>query len=158
MMIVNIYTHQTIRSPSKKKGAFAYVLETEIKGKTATLSDIGLIESASVNKAELTILLKALKRLCSECDLTIYTESLYVMSGIETNLDSWEKNGWKTAKGEEIANIEEWQQINEYRKKYNMQVFYCGKPKECIRTVTHSYQEWMERETKKKELENDKNR
>lgn len=158
--IVNIYTYQTIRGPNIKKGAYAYILESEIKGKTGTAKDIGIIEPMSANKAELTTLLKALKRLCSECDLHIFTESMYIITGIEINLDKWEQNGWKTSKGEEIANISEWQQINEYRKKHKMSVAYCGKTKECINTVSHEYQEWMKWETNKKLKENtdDKNK
>ena len=118
-MVVNIYTYQTIRGPNVKKGAYAYILETEIKGKTATLTDIGIIEPMSANKAELTILLKALKRLRGECDLHIFTESLYIMSGIETNLDKWEQNGKSPGlKGKRMLSGYIYSNMNIQKKKY----------------------------------------
>ena len=36
MVTVNIYIYHTIRGPGKKKGAYAYVLETEIDKKIPT--------------------------------------------------------------------------------------------------------------------------
>lgn len=140
-MIVNIYLYQTIKGPGKKKGAYSYILETKINGKEVTLSDVGLLEPMSEEKAQLTILLKALKRLRTECDLNIIGVSIPIKAGIEKRIDKWANAEWKNAKGKEIANKEEWQQFQEFKTKYNITV---------SDQEEHQYRNWMESETKKK--------
>lgn len=139
-MTVNIYIYQTINSPRKKAGAYTYVLETEIDGKPFTLTDTGKLEPMSENKAELTVLLKALKRLRKECDVTLYGVSESVKTGIEKWVDKWLKADWKNAKGKEIANITEWQQLLQFKNKYEISV---------SDQEEHTYKQWMIAETKK---------
>ena len=144
MMQVNIYTYQTIKGPGTKAGTCTYILETEVKGKVATLTKTESLETMSENKAELTAILKALKRLRKECEVTIFGESNYIKQGAERWLDGWVAAGWKNAKGKEVANKEEWQQFHEFRTKYNITI---SSP------VQHSYSNWIKGETDKKEKE-----
>ena len=44
MMQVNIYTYQTIKGPGTKAGTCTYILETEVKGKVATLTKTESLE------------------------------------------------------------------------------------------------------------------
>ena len=140
-MNVNIYIYQTIRGPGTKKGAYAYILETEIKGKTVTLSDVNILEPMSENKAELVTLLKALKRLRTECDLNIIGAGNPIKTGIETWIDKWIHSDWKNAKGKEVANMTEWQQLATYKDKYNITV---------SDQEEHQYKNWMKSEAEKK--------
>ena len=93
MMQVNIYTYQTIKGPGTKAGTCTYILETEVKGKLVTLTKSESLEPMSENKAELTVMLKALKRLRKECEVTIYGESNYIKQGAESWLDRWQQGG-----------------------------------------------------------------
>lgn len=143
-MVVNIYTSQTIRGPGKKSGAYCYILETFVKEKPVTITDKGILEPMSENKAELTILLKAFKRLRKDCEVCIYTDSQHIKTGINDWLEKWKQSNWRNAKGKEIANIQEWQQIYAYSEKYNIVM---------VNTETHSYRQWMKAEMEKKHEE-----
>lgn len=140
-MTVNIYIYQTIRGPGKKEGSYTYILETIINNKPATLTVTDTLEAMSENKAELTILLKALKRLRKECDLIIYGASNYLAAGLAEWLGEWEQSGWKNKKGKDIANMEEWKEVREYTKQYRI----------TTSNEKHSYSQWIEEETLKKE-------
>lgn len=140
-MTVNIYMYQTIKGPGKKEGSFTYILETIINGKSATLTLTDTLEAMSENKAELTILLKALKRLRKECDVVIYGASNYIISGINEWLEEWEQSSWKNKKGKDIANMEEWKEVRAFMKEYKITTS-CDK---------NSYSQWIEEETMKKE-------
>lgn len=144
-MLVNIYIYQTIRGPGKKAGAYTYILETEINNKTATLTDTGLLEPMTENKAELKTLLKALKRLRGESDLVIFTESQYIKIAIDEWIDKWIHDNWKNAKGKEIANIEEWQQVKAYKDKHKMQIVHCKDM-----GYSNTYKKWMIAEADKR--------
>lgn len=141
-MIVSIYIYQTIKGPGTKNGAYTYILETEINGEIKTLTDSGTLEAMSENKAELTVLLKAMKRLRKECTVQVIGLNNYVRAGIIMWLDSWLEADWKNAKGKEISNKEEWQQIKQFRDRYKMVIF---------SEQDHSYRNWMKAEAEKVE-------
>lgn len=66
------------------------------------------------NRMELTAVIEALKALKTRCNITLYTDSKYVMNGITEWLENWKKNGWKTSnKKGEVKNIELWQALDE---------------------------------------------
>ena len=142
--MVNIYIYQTIKGPGTKAGSFTYILETEINGKTATLTKTDTLEPMTENKAELTVLLKALKRLRTKCSVQVIGSSDYVRQGAEKWLKDWVRQDFKTAKGKEVANKEEWQQLLTYQEAYDI-VF--------AREKHHSYSNWMKEETERKERE-----
>ena len=73
------------------------------------------------NRMELTAVIEALKALKTECNITLYTDSKYVMNGINEWLENWKKNGWKTSnKKNEVKNIDLWQQLDELIKKHEI--------------------------------------
>lgn len=144
MMLVKIYVYQTIKGPGTKSGSYTYILETEIKGKTATLSKTDILEPMTENKAELTILLEALKRLRASCDVEIIGTSEYVKQGFENWIDGWIESDWKNARGKDVANKEQWQQLAEYMKNYSIAI---------STEKDHAYSQWMQKETDKKETE-----
>ena len=66
------------------------------------------------NRMELTAVIEALKALKTTCNITLYTDSKYVMNGITEWLDNWKKNGWKTSnKKGEVKNIDLWKALDE---------------------------------------------
>lgn len=65
------------------------------------------------NRMELTAVIEALKALKAPCDITLYTDSKYVMDGINQWLPKWKANGWKTAnKKSAVKNIDLWQELD----------------------------------------------
>ena len=50
-------------------------------------------------------------------DITIYSDSTYVVNGMNSWMYSWEKKGWKK-KGGEIKNLDLWKELFAMRKQY----------------------------------------
>lgn len=74
------------------------------------------------NRMELTAVIEALKALKFSCDITLYTDSRYVMDGINLWLPNWKKNGWKTAnKKGAVKNIDLWQELDALVAKHQIQ-------------------------------------
>ncbi len=139
---VKIYTYTNIKGPGKRSGAFTYLLETETSKGLATLNKTEFLESATENRAELTALIKALQRLTKPCILTIHTDSPYVAAGYTQNrIKNWIKTGWTNAKGEPVANKEEWQKIAELLGRHMVSF---------VVREWHSYKAWLVAETEKK--------
>lgn len=66
------------------------------------------------NRMELTAVIEALKALKTVCNITIYTDSKYVMSGITEWMPNWKRNNWKTAnKKGNVKNVDLWLQLDE---------------------------------------------
>ncbi len=73
------------------------------------------------NRMELTAVIEALKALKTSCNVTLYTDSKYVMDGITEWLSEWKKNGWKTkSKKNEVKNIDLWQMLDELKSKHEI--------------------------------------
>lgn len=73
------------------------------------------------NRMELTAVIEALKALKTTCNITIYTDSKYVMSGITEWLENWKKNSWKTSnKKNDVKNIDLWQQLDKLIKQHEI--------------------------------------
>ncbi len=49
------------------------------------------------NRMEMTAAIKALEALKKSSDVTLYTDSRYVMDGLQSWLPRWKANGWKTS-------------------------------------------------------------
>ena len=62
------------------------------------------------NVMEMTAVVKALEK-CIELGhdtVTVYTDSNYVKMGLLEWSKNWERNGWKTSKGEPVKNKDLW--------------------------------------------------
>lgn len=73
------------------------------------------------NRMELTAVIMALSALNKSCNISLYTDSQYVMKGITEWLDNWKKNGWKTSnKKQAVKNVDLWQQLDELVQKHEI--------------------------------------
>lgn len=62
------------------------------------------------NRMEMTAVISALQALKCPCNITLYTDSRYVLDGVTKWLPNWKKNNWKTAnKKSEVKNMDLWQ-------------------------------------------------
>ncbi|WP_288356398.1 ribonuclease HI [uncultured Cycloclasticus sp.] len=64
------------------------------------------------NRMELTAVIEALKVLKEPSDLTINSDSKYVLSGINEWMPNWKKRNWKTAGRKPVKNVDLWQQLD----------------------------------------------
>ena len=66
------------------------------------------------NRMELQAVIEALKALKKPCQITLYTDSRYVMDGVTKWLLNWKLNNWKTTnKKSAVKNLELWQELDE---------------------------------------------
>ncbi len=73
------------------------------------------------NRMELTAVISALSALKEPCNITLYTDSRYVMDGIEKWIQNWKQNGWKTAnKKSAVKNVELWQKLDELQEQHQI--------------------------------------
>ena len=64
------------------------------------------------NKMELRAAIAALEILDRTSEITIITDSKYVMNGIQSWLAGWKKNNWKTASKKPVKNEELWKRLD----------------------------------------------
>jgi len=73
----------------------------------------GGAEQTTNNRMELTAVIEALKALKKTCDIILYTDSRYVMDGVQKWLPNWKVNNWRTTnKKSAVKNIELWQELD----------------------------------------------
>ena len=73
------------------------------------------------NRMELTAVIEALRALKRPCNISLYTDSKYVMSGITEWLENWKNNNWRTSnKKSDVKNIDLWQQLDELCSKHEI--------------------------------------
>jgi ribonuclease HI len=65
------------------------------------------------NRMELTATIKALNALRGRSTVVLYTDSKYVMDGINEWMPNWKKRGWKTAAKKPVKNKDLWQSLDE---------------------------------------------
>lgn len=141
---VNIYIYTTVKGPGTKSGTYTYLLECITEKGPATLTKQGTLENVTENQANLQVLIEALERMTKKCQLTVFTDSRYLQQGAETWINDWRQSGWMTARKKPVANREEWEKAADLlgRHETSFQV-----------EVNHSYRNWIQTETEKKEKE-----
>ena len=64
------------------------------------------------NRMEITAALEALKLLKEPCQVDLYTDSAYLCNALEKKwLETWSKNGWKTASKSSVENQDLWKEL-----------------------------------------------
>jgi ribonuclease HI len=65
------------------------------------------------NRMELMAVIQALEALKRPCNITIHTDSTYVMKGMTEWLAQWKKRNWLTAAKKPVKNVELWQRLEQ---------------------------------------------
>ena len=64
------------------------------------------------NRMELMAVIQGLKLLNQNCDVRVVTDSQYVMNAFAKGwLESWKKNGWRTAAKKPVKNQDLWEDL-----------------------------------------------
>ena len=93
-------------------GGWAYLIDT-LKGQ-------GGAKITTNNVMEMTAVVHALEK-CIELKYTsvcVFTDSNYVRMGLLEWSKNWERNGWKTSKGELVKNKELWIRMLDLKKQF----------------------------------------
>ena len=73
------------------------------------------------NQMEMQAVIEGLKALKEPCNITMYTDSKYVMDGITNWIHGWKQNDWKTANKKPVKNKELWQELDGLVSKHNIE-------------------------------------
>ena len=70
-------------------------------------------DNTTNNRMELTAVIEALKYFEDRQIITLITDSKYVKDGIQSWIQNWKKNGWKTAAKKPVKNKELWIELDQ---------------------------------------------
>lgn len=73
------------------------------------------------NRMELMAAIRALETLTRPCEVTLYTDSSYVMQGLTEWLPGWKARGWRTASKQPVKNQDLWQRLDEAAARHRIQ-------------------------------------
>lgn len=73
------------------------------------------------NEMELMAVIKGLKAIKEPCNITVYSDSAYVVNAfLEGWITNWQKNYWRNSVMQPVANKELWLQLIQLVKKHNV--------------------------------------
>ena len=111
MKIVRIYSDGAC-SGNPGPGGWGAIIQCDKPKAEKELS--GAEANTTNNRMEMLAIIEALGLLKEACDITIYTDSTYVADAFRKRwIDSWQKNGWRTAAKTPVKNEDLWRRMLE---------------------------------------------
>ena len=98
------------------KGGYAAIIKYGDKVKKIT----GCSHHTTNNRMELTAIIEALRTIKSPCHIHIFTDSNYVVRGMNEWVFKWKKNGWKNSSKKPVANRELWEELLRLSSNHNI--------------------------------------
>ncbi|MBR1818174.1 MAG: ribonuclease HI [Bacilli bacterium] len=126
--MLNIYTDGGFtNTQSKGIGSWAFIIiEAKDDGTEKKLiEDSKMVLDTTNNKMELTGAIEAFKAVdrlpdsVNKKNITLSSDSMYLINGMERWVEGWKQNGWKTKSGKDVRNQDLWLKLDEYKKKYS---------------------------------------
>ena len=78
-------------------------------------------EETTNNRMEMMAVIKGLEALNKSSDVTLYTDSKYVLQGATEWLEGWKAKNWKSANKKPVKNKELWEQIDSLIQRHNVE-------------------------------------
>lgn len=73
------------------------------------------------NKMEIMAVLKGLEMIKEPCNVTVYSDSAYVVNSVQMGwLYNWKKNNWIKSDKSKVKNIELWERLLDFMKVHNV--------------------------------------
>ena len=115
MKKVDIYTDGACRGNPGPGGWGVLLIYNDFKK-----SIYGGEHQTTNNRMEMQAIIEALSAIRSECDITLYTDSKYVMDGVNKWLPNWKERGWRTANKKPVKNQDLWQLLDQNISSHNI--------------------------------------
>lgn len=113
---VNIYTDGAC-SGNPGPGGWGCILEFGPHKKEMS----GYMAGTTNNRMELFAAISALGALKESCDVTLYSDSNYMVQAFNDHwIDGWQKRGWKTSSGGAVENQDMWFILLTLTRKHNV--------------------------------------
>lgn len=110
--VVDLHTDGSFKG-NPKVGGYSGVM---VSGQHV-MAFVGRDEKAKDNDhMELQAIVSGMKQVNTPARITITSDSKYVVNGVNSWINNWKRNGWKTSKGKDVANRELWEEVAELKK------------------------------------------
>ena len=112
---ITIYTDGACKGNPGEGGWGAFIEYNNEKVKL-----YGYEELTTNNRMEIIAAIEALRSIKEKSDIIIYTDSKYLMNGINTWIHGWKKNNWKTSSNKDVKNIDLWKIIDKLNSNHSI--------------------------------------
>lgn len=115
MKHVDIYITHNVRGFKTEHGTYGYTLAFQKQdGELKTLEDYASVGEITQNGIILTAMEKALGRMNTSCEITIYEDSKYIANMFAMGqLKTWYLNDFCNAQGKKVVDADKWRRIEE---------------------------------------------
>lgn len=117
MPTVELYTDGAC-SGNPGPGGWGLILRHPASGKE--IERAGAEAGTTNNRMELTAVIEGLKLLTRRSRVELYSDSKYVLDGLESWIAGWKKRGWKTAQKKPVKNEELWRALDDLRNQHEV--------------------------------------
>ena len=120
-MQVDIFTDGSARGNPGPGGYGAVMRFVDGAGKVHEKELSQGYEHTTNNRMELMAVIAGLEALKRPCDVTLYSDSQYVVNAFNQHwVDGWLKRGWKNSKKEPVKNSDLWKRLLEAKKPHSV--------------------------------------
>ena len=110
-----IYTDGACIGNPGKGGWAAIIIEP-----TGEREIVGYEKSTTNNRMELKAVIEALKEIEANSQISLFSDSKYVIDGITKWIKNWKINDWKTTNKKEIKNLDLWMDLDKLTSKFKI--------------------------------------
>ena len=110
-----IYTDGACLGNPGKGGWAAIIIEP-----TGEKEIVGCERSTTNNRMELKAVIEALKEIEANSQISLFSDSKYVIDGITKWIKNWKINDWKTTNKKEIKNLDLWMDLDKLTSKFKI--------------------------------------
>ena len=110
-----IYTDGACLGNPGKGGWAAIIIEP-----TGEKEIVGCEKSTTNNRMELKAVIEALKEIEANSQISLFSDSKYVIDGITKWIKNWKINDWKTTNKKEIKNLDLWMDLDKLTSKFKI--------------------------------------
>ena len=107
-MKYKIYTDGACSGNPGPGGWGAVILDQDDKQKNISGSE----KNTTNNRMELLAAIMSLKKIKTNSEVVIFTDSTYVKNGITEWMKNWKKNGWKNSNKKPVKNKDLWEKLD----------------------------------------------
>ncbi|MFG0293311.1 MAG: ribonuclease HI [Phycisphaerales bacterium JB050] len=99
-------------------GGWAFLLKHAASGSQKEGS--GGDPATTNNRMELQAVIEGLKALTRPSIVDLYSDSKYVLDGLESWIKGWKRNGWRTKAKQPVKNAELWRELDDLRNQHTV--------------------------------------
>ena len=121
-MEVTMYTDGAARGNPDGPGGYGVVLHYIDKSGTLHEKELSAgYKKTTNNRMELLAVIRGLEALNRPCQVTVYSDSKYVVDAFNQNwIDGWIRKGWKRGKNEPVKNPDLWKRLLKAKEDHNV--------------------------------------